>query len=342
VHPSRSPDVLRSWATAPTTCPGVAGVGPKTAVKLIAEHGPLSGLYEHLDRVESKGGPREGWSATAIRRSCLTISSPSTVNVPVQWELNELSVRPVECKEDRAHVPRAGVHPAPWRNSARQSGAGRAERWKRPAANIARVTRAGSGNGGGSDPPCGHGGLWTRKPRAEPAHRRPGGICLSWQSGSGVYIPAGAFGDDSPQNSPATPRWSTWPPCSPMQAVRWVAAPRQVRPRSSSSARDSAAFPWHSTTKNWAAAYLLDPAGRHSARRSGAGGVQHRMIPIDSLIGSGRKQISFAEVPLHKATNTPARTPISRCACTRPWRRRFGSGPGEAAPEVGSPSCPCS
>ena len=44
----------RSAATPPTTCPGVPGVGEKTAAKLITTYGGLDGIFEHLDEQTPK------------------------------------------------------------------------------------------------------------------------------------------------------------------------------------------------------------------------------------------------------------------------------------------------
>ena len=46
----------------------------------------------------------------------------------------------------------------------------------------------------------------------------------------------------------------------------------------------------------------MDPAGRHSLDALAFELCGHHMIPIDSLIGTGKKQISFAEVPVDTAT----------------------------------------
>ena len=35
--------------------PGVAGVGPKTAIPLIQKYGSIEGIYEHIDEIEKKG-----------------------------------------------------------------------------------------------------------------------------------------------------------------------------------------------------------------------------------------------------------------------------------------------
>src|SRR5574341_2275401 len=51
------------------------------------------------------------------------------------------------------------------------------------------------------------------------------------------------------------------------------------------------------------ASYLLNPSIRqHNLDALALKYLDHKMIPIEDLIGSGKKQKSFAEVPIDKAT----------------------------------------
>ena len=53
--PRRStPSTRRSAATRATTCPGVPGIGEKTAAKLVTTYGDLEGIFAHLDELPPK------------------------------------------------------------------------------------------------------------------------------------------------------------------------------------------------------------------------------------------------------------------------------------------------
>ena len=52
--PSSTRSTRRSAATRATTCPGVPGVGEKTAAKLVTTYGDLEGIFEHLDELPPK------------------------------------------------------------------------------------------------------------------------------------------------------------------------------------------------------------------------------------------------------------------------------------------------
>ncbi len=56
VTPEQTVDVLALMGDATDNIPGVPGIGPKTATKLIAEYGSLDNLLEHADEVKGKVG----------------------------------------------------------------------------------------------------------------------------------------------------------------------------------------------------------------------------------------------------------------------------------------------
>ena len=58
VEPKQLIEVKALMGDASDNIPGVAGVGEKTALALIAEFGSLAGVYEHLDSPSIKPGVR--------------------------------------------------------------------------------------------------------------------------------------------------------------------------------------------------------------------------------------------------------------------------------------------
>ena len=51
LEPSQQPDVKALKGDSSDNIPGVPGIGDKTAVKLVVEHGSIEGLYEHIEKV---------------------------------------------------------------------------------------------------------------------------------------------------------------------------------------------------------------------------------------------------------------------------------------------------
>lgn len=54
VYPEKMGDLLALSGDTSDNIPGVAGVGPKTAAKLLADYGDLDGIYAHLDEIKGK------------------------------------------------------------------------------------------------------------------------------------------------------------------------------------------------------------------------------------------------------------------------------------------------
>ena len=54
VEPAHVRDILALMGDTSDNVPGVPGIGPKTASKLIQEHGSVDGLLKHLDQIKGK------------------------------------------------------------------------------------------------------------------------------------------------------------------------------------------------------------------------------------------------------------------------------------------------
>jgi DNA polymerase I len=88
VGPEQIPDLLALMGDSIDNIPGVPGVGPKTAVKLIGQFGSVEGLYEHLSLVPGK--LRE--TLAAHRKQALLSRELATVStrVPLPHDLEAL------------------------------------------------------------------------------------------------------------------------------------------------------------------------------------------------------------------------------------------------------------
>jgi DNA polymerase I len=88
VGPEQIPDLLALMGDSIDNIPGVSGVGPKTAVKLIGQFGSVEGLYEHLSLVPGK--LRE--TLAAHRKQALLSRELATVStrVPLPHDLEAL------------------------------------------------------------------------------------------------------------------------------------------------------------------------------------------------------------------------------------------------------------
>jgi len=86
VRPEQMADVLALMGDASDNIPGVPGIGPKTAVKLIAEFGDLETLLAHAGEVKGKTGERLAQHADDARRSRSLVELHD--DVPLHLDLN--------------------------------------------------------------------------------------------------------------------------------------------------------------------------------------------------------------------------------------------------------------
>lgn len=93
VPPSRVTDVLGFMGDTSDNVPGVAGIGPKTAQKLVEDWGAMEDVYAHLDEI---GTPKmrerlaEGRDAALLSKDLVTIRT----DIEVDLDLEALAVRP--------------------------------------------------------------------------------------------------------------------------------------------------------------------------------------------------------------------------------------------------------
>ena len=88
VTPEQLCDLLALMGDTSDNIPGVAGVGEKTAAKLIAEYGSLDGVYEHIASVKGKLRDNLTRDEANARLSYKLVSL--TLDLPVQLDLEKL------------------------------------------------------------------------------------------------------------------------------------------------------------------------------------------------------------------------------------------------------------
>ncbi|MDH3689456.1 MAG: exodeoxyribonuclease IX [Gammaproteobacteria bacterium] len=101
VTPGQIPDYLALAGDPVDNIPGVAGIGPKTAARLLASFGDLDGIYRNIDAVAELGFRgarrascklREGRERVYLWRRLATVA----VDAPIQVSMQRLRRRPVE------------------------------------------------------------------------------------------------------------------------------------------------------------------------------------------------------------------------------------------------------
>jgi DNA polymerase-1 len=99
--PEQVVQVLALMGDSSDNVPGVPGVGPKTATKLIQEHGTLENLYDHLEQVKgdklraSLAGHKD---LAFLSRDLVTIH----LDVPLATPFDELAFKPISLTDNQA------------------------------------------------------------------------------------------------------------------------------------------------------------------------------------------------------------------------------------------------
>ncbi|WP_022851169.1 DNA polymerase [Limisalsivibrio acetivorans] len=106
IPPSKILDMLALAGDTSDNIPGVQGVGPKTAVKLLLEHGDLDGVYENIDSIKGKlkekleNDKEKAYLsrdlATLRRVEDLKIPSPDKDDDALASKLSELELRTIQ------------------------------------------------------------------------------------------------------------------------------------------------------------------------------------------------------------------------------------------------------
>ncbi|MFH2036508.1 MAG: DNA polymerase I [Candidatus Zixiibacteriota bacterium] len=94
VYPDRIIDALSLMGDSSDNVPGVPGVGPKTAISLLEEFGTLEQVLENCDRIKAKGvrtKVSENIDRAKLSQKLVTIDT----NVPVEFSLKEMARREV-------------------------------------------------------------------------------------------------------------------------------------------------------------------------------------------------------------------------------------------------------
>jgi DNA polymerase-1 len=100
-HPDQVIDVLGLAGDSIDNIPGVPGVGPKTASKLLKQYGSMEGIYEHVD--ELKGKLKERMADNKEQALLSKKLARIKIDVPIDWDPDSLTKDPID-KESLASL----------------------------------------------------------------------------------------------------------------------------------------------------------------------------------------------------------------------------------------------
>ena len=95
VPPKQMIDYLAICGDSSDNVPGVAGIGPKGAIKLLSDYGTLEGIYEHVEEISSASTKKkliESKDNAFLSQKLVTI----VCDMPMKVELDDLKLKPIE------------------------------------------------------------------------------------------------------------------------------------------------------------------------------------------------------------------------------------------------------
>lgn len=289
VRPELVPAVQALMGDSTDNIPGIAGVGPKTAGKLVSQYGDLESVLKHSDRVPGKVGRTlsEGADAAKLSLALVTLDR----NVPVEVTLDDMAAR--EPDRDalreiftRLQFSRFMKELSPASSLSREGY--RLILSEDDLASLAECLRS-----------AGRFALDVETDSKDPVRANLVGISFSWARGDAAYIPLGHRYIGAPEQLPAA-------------RVREVLSGILTDPEHKKIGQNIKYDMEVLTRAEWTlngvdfdtmvASYLVNPSRRsHSLEEIAAEYFNHTMITYKDVAGSGRKQVPFFEVSVEKA-----------------------------------------
>jgi DNA polymerase-1 len=314
-RPAQAIDVQILTGDTVDNVPGVTGIGPKTAAKLIARYGSAQGVIAHADELRPK--QCENLKAFApnvdITRQLVTLRD----DVPIDFDLQQadcrafdwLAARPIfeelgfrrlleqmPERSDEATERRSDEGKEADRSATQARGATPAEAdyqlVNTPERLRELVSKLSEQSAFALD---------TETTSVNAIDAEPVGLSFSWQAGRGCYVPVKTFFGEA----------------LPPELVRAQLAPVLANPQTLKVGQN---LKYDLTVLRLAgmpvagrlfdtmiAAFVLDPTRTsYKLDKLVADLLGHRMIPISDLIGKGRDQLTMDQVPLEQVAEYAA------------------------------------
>ncbi len=305
IYPELIVDKLALMGDSSDNIPGIAGVGPKTADRLLDEFGSLDNVLKKADQIKAKGLRRkvkDGAEAARLSKKLVTIDT----DVPVELDLEALRRREIDYEKTKELFLELEFNAL--------------LKEVMPDGNTDNVTDGGASEANSAELKTGYRMVATldelrrliarfRKAREVaidtettslvPMQAELVGISLCGEAGVAWYVPLGHVYEGAPN----------LPIAESSDLLRELLTDHGVQKfgqnikydlhvlRRAGLDIDPISF------DTMLASYVIDPSSReHSLNFLAMKHFDYRMQPITDLIGTGKKQVSFATVPVDKAT----------------------------------------
>ncbi|MCK4632366.1 MAG: DNA polymerase I, partial [candidate division Zixibacteria bacterium] len=299
VYPEQVIDKLAMMGDSSDNVPGIPGIGPKTADKLLEQYGSLEALLKGYEQITAKGVRNKvvkGIDSARLSRELVTIKT----DVPIECDLGKLKRRPLEYEvakkfflemefnrllaeilppQEAIDLP--SIEKAPVKTDYRTVGS--IPELKKLVKDLSSKREI---------------AVDTETTSLDPLVAELVGVSLSAASGTGWYVPVGHT-TDSDRNLPIDEAIAILKPLLENPKVQKIGQnikyDLQILRRCGIEINPI-------SFDTMVASFVVDPSARHSLSALALRYFDYEMQPITDLIGSGKKQVSFATVPIDKAT----------------------------------------
>jgi len=290
VEPARVIEVMALMGDASDNVPGIPGIGPKTAVKLISKYHDVEGVIRQAGSIPGKMGEkiRENAELARISRKLVTIDTA----LPVALDLNAFRyAEPI--LEDLMDLLRELEFTTLLQEF---SGGGKREEkdyrtildGKDLDTFLARIRKEKTVS------------LDLETTSLDPMRAEIVGISLSVQEDEGVYIPVAHTYPDVPQQLSLQEVLKVLRPVLTDSSIRKVGQNIKYDLLVLANAGVELSGIYFDTM---VASYLINPSRTtHNLNDLALTYLNHKMITYKEVTGTGKKAIGFAEVPLDRAT----------------------------------------
>jgi len=291
VPPEKVTDLLGLMGDASDNVPGVPGVGEKTALELIQLFGDLENVLANADKVKRKNisqNLKEHSDLARLSKKLVTIET----SVPFELDLNSLSRREFNLPELKELFKELEftrfLQEITSREAQEETRYLTIEKKEEIKEILSRIEIKGEF------------AIDTETSSLNPIEAELVGISLSLEKGEAFYIPVGHKGEDKDKNLDTD---------FVLKNFKKILEDEKIKKIGQNLKFD------FEVLKNYGielkgihfdtmiGSYLLNPSSRqHRLSNLALEHLDYKMTPISDLIGSGKKQKSFALVPIKSAT----------------------------------------
>ena len=290
LEPEQMVDLMGLAGDSADNVPGVSGIGEKTGLTLIRAYGSLEGVYRNLEDIS-----RKKLKENLIRDRENAFLSKRLValdcEVPLQAQVEDLEVGEPDT-EALAEVFRELEFRDLWDRYAPRSSAGVAKvhlcldeaSVRDLVLEIRRRNRI---------------SVDTETTSTDPFRARLVGLSFAWRKGEAVYVPVGHDYEGAPEQVP----WEVV-----RENLREVMEDPGIAKVGQNIKYDAVVLRRHGVDlqgiqfDTMVASYVINPGLRqHNLETLAQHHLNHRMIAYHDVVGKGKKEIGFSQVPIEQA-----------------------------------------